>query len=91
MNAQARLQSSKWITDALPDSEMTVLMRCAGDEFPVWPGFHDGEQWCSADGTTIEETMVLGWMEFETAAKILDEFREPLNARTDPRRDRDHE
>lgn len=50
---------------------MTVLIRFRGDEFPVWPGFHDGENWCSADASTLEGP-VLGWMELEDAAAILD-------------------
>lgn len=66
-----QVTTSRWITDTLPDSDMTVLIRCSGEEYPVWPGFHDGEQWCSADGSTLEGP-VLGWMELETAVEVLD-------------------
>lgn len=59
-----------WITDQLPDSDMTVLMKLSDAEFPIWPGFHDGERWCSADALTVVGP-VLGWMELETAAKLL--------------------
>lgn len=60
-----------WITDRLPDSDMTVLIRLSGDEYPVWPGFHDGEGWRSADASTLEGP-VLGWMELDDAADFLD-------------------
>lgn len=66
------VSGSRWVTNTLPESDMTVLIRCSGDEYPVWPGFHDGEQWCSADGSTLEGP-VLGWMELETAAEVLDD------------------
>ncbi len=60
-----------WVCDRLPDADTTVLIRCSGEEYPVWPGFHDGEKWCSADASTLEGP-VLGWMELEEAASILD-------------------
>ncbi len=60
-----------WITDRLPDSDMTVLIRLSGEEYPVWPGFHDGDTWCSADASTLEGP-VLGWMELGDAAELLD-------------------
>ena len=60
-----------WVRDSLPESDTTVMLRCSGEEFPVWPGFHDGDQWCSADGTALEGP-VLGWMELKDAARILD-------------------
>jgi len=60
-----------WNTDRLPDSDTTVLIRCSGQESPIWPGYHDGEAWCSADGSELEGP-VLGWMELEDAAMALD-------------------
>lgn len=62
---------SEWIIDKLPDSDLTVLIRCSGSEFPVWPGFHDGEEWRSATGETLEGP-VSGWLELEDAAAKLD-------------------
>lgn len=60
-----------WITDHLPDSDMTVLMRLSDPEYPIWPGFHDGEKWCSADASTVDGP-ILGWMELENARHLLD-------------------
>lgn len=62
---------SAWITDTLPDADMTVLMRLAGNEDMIWPGFHDGETWRSADAQTVEGP-VLGWMALDDAAVLLD-------------------
>lgn len=60
-----------WITNQLPDSDMTVLMRLDDEAYPVWPGWHDGERWRSADASLVERE-VIGWMELEDAARILD-------------------
>jgi hypothetical protein len=65
---------SNWITDELPDDEMTVLMRLKDDEFPVWPGFRDDGVWNSCDGSTVQGP-VLGWMHLEYAAHCLDRPR----------------
>lgn len=59
-----------WITDTLPDDELTVLMRLQDDEYPVWPGFRDSDEWHSCDGSTVIGP-VLGWMHLEDAAKRL--------------------
>lgn len=59
------------VTDLLPDAEITVLMRLCGDEYPVWPGFHDGDKWRSADGSTVEGP-VRGWCDLDTAAAAID-------------------
>jgi len=67
------MKAGNWITDRLPDSEMTVLMRLDDEEYPVWPGFHDGENWCNADASYVE-VAVKGWMELEEAAAMLDAF-----------------
>jgi hypothetical protein len=57
---------SAW-NESLPDSERTVLMRLDSEEWPVWPGFHDGEVWRMADGLAVD-CAVLGWMHLEAVA-----------------------
>jgi hypothetical protein len=59
-----------WNT-SLPDSDVTVLVRLADEETPVWPCFHDGEFWRTADASTVCGP-VAGWMHLEDAAKLLD-------------------
>lgn len=66
-----KLNKKSWITDKLPDSDMTVLMRLQDEENFIWPGYHDGEEWRSGDGFPLE-VAVLGWMELEDAASLLD-------------------
>lgn len=41
-----------WVTDgSLPDSDETVLVEWIYPEaHEVWPGFHDGNEWISAEG-----------------------------------------
>lgn len=65
---------SAWVTDHLPDSDQLVLIRCSGEELSIWPGFHDGEEWRSASAETLEGP-VLGWMQLEDAAAVLDANR----------------
>lgn len=60
-----------WVRNGLPDSDTTVLVRIEDEESPIWPGFHDGEAWRHADASLME-LRVLGWMELEAAAKVLD-------------------
>jgi hypothetical protein len=62
---------NQWITDRLPDADTTVLIRLSDEEYPIWPGFHDGNGWVSADGTTVQGP-VMGWMEMDKAEKMLD-------------------
>ncbi len=64
------VRQARWITDTLPDDEMTVLMRLEDAEYPVWPGFRDEGEWRSADGTGVA-CRVLGWMQLEDAAMML--------------------
>ena len=45
-------------------------MHLADKEYPVWSGYHDGEEWVSADGSTVEGP-VLGWLQLEDAAVLL--------------------
>lgn len=67
-----------WITNELPDSELTVLMRVTDDEYPVWPGFHDGEGWRYADATyVLPPQKVTGWVHLEDAAKAIDQVSNP--------------
>lgn len=71
---RTRLQAignGQWVTGELPDSEETVLMRLADEAYPVWPGFHDGEAWRSADSSEVTGP-VLGWLRLEAAAAALD-------------------
>ena len=60
-----------WITDSLPDSEITVLLRLGGQDEPIWIGFHDGANWLTAQADRVE-VPVLGWMHLHDAAAALD-------------------
>ena len=44
-----------WVTDgSLPDSDESVLVEWIYPEGPeVWPGFHDGTEWMSAEGFPV--------------------------------------
>jgi hypothetical protein len=46
----------------MPDSDCTVLLELgdvSGD--PVWPGYHDGETWRTAEGTALKKREVSAW------------------------------
>lgn len=42
------------VKDALPDSDETVLLFNKKWSDPCWPGYHDGERWCSAEGYVLD-------------------------------------
>ena len=54
-----------------PDTDLTVLLRLSASELQIWPGFHDGDTWVQADGSTMASG-VTGWMHLEDAAAKLD-------------------
>jgi hypothetical protein len=47
-----------WIpcSQALPDSDLTVMIHHPEEDEPVWLGYHDGETWRMADGTRCSVT-----------------------------------
>lgn len=68
---QEAIGNGQWVTGELPDSEETVLMRVHDDAYPIWPGFHDGEVWRTADSSEVSGP-VIGWLRLEDAAAALD-------------------
>jgi hypothetical protein len=62
-----------WVdpTVALPDDEITVLIRVKSDEWPLLMGWHEGECWYELSADPID-LPVTGWMHMEDAVKILD-------------------
>jgi len=56
----------------LPDSDITVLMLLEDDEYPVWPGYHDGETWRKSDDDSPVECRVIGWVHLNEAAERID-------------------
>lgn len=56
----------------LPDSDITVLMSLDDEEYPVWPGYHDGETWRTVDDDSPVEGRVIGWLHLHEAAELMD-------------------
>lgn len=50
---------------------MLVLVRIEQTDEPIWPGFHDGDCWRTADGSDVRGR-VTGWMDLHDAAAVLD-------------------
>ena len=55
----------------LPDSDITVLMLLDDEEYPVWPGYHDGQTWRKSDDDSPVECRVTGWLHLHEAAELL--------------------
>jgi len=56
----------------LPDSDITVLLRVEDEEYPVWPGYHDGETWRKSDDDSLVESRVISWMHLHEGAELMD-------------------
>ena len=51
-------------TEQLPDSDQTVITFDPNSNEPVWPGYHDGEQWWCISGLALPAPSVTHWMPF---------------------------
>ncbi len=59
-----------------PDSDITILLRLADPENPLWPGFHDGITYRFADATTCT-AKIIGWLHLDEAADLVDAHAHP--------------
>jgi hypothetical protein len=59
-----------WIAaqEVLPDSELIVLISIPSPSEPVWFGYHDGDQWRTADGMSMAYE-VTHWSELPEGPK----------------------
>lgn len=59
------------VEKALPDADITSLLRINGeDEVYVWAGYYDGEQWISAEGLPLGQS-VTHWADFPAGPRPL--------------------
>jgi len=67
-----------WIdpNEKKPDADIVVLMRLDDEDYPVWPGFWDGETWRQADVPGEVDCAVIGWLHLENVAMALDGLKE---------------
>lgn len=59
-------RSQSWVpaSEALPDSDITVMTYAPESNEPIWPAYHDGEQWFDLMGAPIDNERITHWMEF---------------------------
>jgi len=53
----------RWVNPTpatMPDADLTVLCELKGDSERVWPGYFDGDHWCSIEGSVFAG-QVTGW------------------------------
>jgi len=60
-----------WITNQLPDDNITVLVRLDYGVMPIWPCFRVAGRWYSDDGLVVISD-VTRWMHLDDAAALLD-------------------
>lgn len=55
-----------WIlcTDALPDTDTTVMTFTPESSEPIWPAYHDGDRWIDVGGCPIDDAVITHWMDF---------------------------
>lgn len=52
------IEQTRWrkCSDEMPDSDETVLIACPFSHEPVWFGYHDGNEWLTVEGESIDVT-----------------------------------
>ena len=50
--------------DGLPESDQTIMTYQPDANEPVWPGYHDGEQWWDITGFALPAPEVTHWIPF---------------------------
>lgn len=73
------MQLNKWIAceDHLPDSEITVMTYEHDSCEPIWPGYHDGDNWMDIAGGKLRA--VTHWMAFPEPPEAGQTSREEQN------------
>jgi len=63
------IEALQWHTadEQLPDDGITVLVHAPDDSEPVWPGYHEGGRWLSAEGFEIAN--VIEWAEMPAGTR----------------------
>jgi Protein of unknown function (DUF551). len=61
-----------WIAcdEALPDFDTTVMTFAPGSSEPIWPAYHDGEQWMDLNGAPINDAVITHWMDFPEPPEV---------------------
>lgn len=55
--------------DALPDSDLTVIVHSPESDEPIWLGYHDGHEWIDVSGAPYKEA-VTHWMNFPEPPEV---------------------
>jgi hypothetical protein len=60
------MKTTTWTkcSSSLPDADVTVLTYVADSNEPIWPGYHNGDQWMDTQGYPMDRDSVTHWMEF---------------------------
>jgi len=71
-DAGLRRGAPVWVqADILPDSETTVMTYSPDSNEPIWPAYHDGEQWVDLMGAPIDDANITHWMNFPEPPETL--------------------
>jgi Lar family restriction alleviation protein len=60
-----------YVSGAMPDADIRVLIRQDDDEYPVVVGSYDGHEWHDTEGLVLPGR-VMGWLDLDAAAAVLD-------------------
>ena len=72
MRGMQMTERMEWIPVAtsLPDDDTTVMTYAPNSNEPVWPAYHDGEQWMYLMGAPITDAEITHWMEFPEPPEV---------------------
>lgn len=57
---------NEWVpcSEQLPDDDTTVMTYAPDCNEPIWPAYHDGEEWMDLIGRPITDAEITHWMHF---------------------------
>lgn len=80
INDESKPRQNGLQTNRLPTHARTVMIRVRDNKLPLQFGYFDGNSWRYLNRDYFHAEEVVGWMEMEDAARLIDSVDEPSDA-----------
>lgn len=66
------MTTNSWIpcSRQMPDSDETVMTYAPDSNEPIWPAYHNGDQWMDLMNTPIDDATITHWMSFPKPPEV---------------------